>query len=85
MTTENRRNNIDWLVEKLREAERERDEAVAHARNLEIDNFRLRVKLQSISNFVCDEEYIEDLYIPDDDYADLDIPDVEETCGMPSV
>jgi len=25
------------------------------------------------------------LYIPDDDYADLDIPDVEETCGMPSV
>ena len=82
MATENRR-NIDWLIEKLREAERERDEAIEHAKDLEIDNFRLRVKLLAISEIVGDEEYIEKLEIPDDSFAD--IPDDEENSGMTSI
>ena len=85
MATENRKNNADWLIEKLRTAELERDEAISHAKNLEIDNLRLRMKLQAISSIVSGEVYIEDMFIPDDEYADPVIPDVEENCGMPSV
>lgn len=85
MATENRKNNTEWLIEKLRTAERERDEAISHAKNLEIDNLRLRMKLQAISSIVGGEVYIEDMFIPDDEYADTDIPDIEENCGMPSV
>lgn len=85
MATENRKNNTDWLIEKLRTAEVERDEAISHAKNMEIDNLRLRMKLQAISSIVSGEVYIEDMFIPDDEYADTDIPDIEENCGMPSV
>lgn len=85
MATENRKNNTDWLIEKLRTAELERDEAISHAKNMEIDNLRLRMKLQAISSIVSGEVYIEDMFIPDDEYADQDIPDIEENCGMPSV
>ena len=85
MATENRKNNTEWLIEKLRTAEVERDEAISHAKNLEIDNLRLRMKLQAISSIVSGEVYIEDMFIPDDEYADPDIPDIEENCGMPSV
>ena len=85
MATENRKNNTEWLIEKLRTAELERDEAISHAKNLEIDNLRLRMKLQAISSIVGGEVYIEDMFIPDDEYADTDIPDIEENCGMPSV
>ena len=85
MATENRKNNTDWLIEKLRTAELERDEAISHAKNMEIDNLRLRMKLQAISSIVSGEVYIEDMFIPDDEYADTDIPDIEENCGMPSV
>lgn len=85
MATENRKNNTDWLIEKLRTAELERDEAISHAKNLEIDNLRLRMKLQAVSSIVSGEVYIEDMFIPDDEYADTDIPDIEENCGMPSV
>ena len=85
MATENRKNNTEWLIEKLRTAEVERDEAIRHAKNMEIDNLRLRMKLQAISSIVSGEVYIEDMFIPDDEYADLDIPDIEENCGMPSV
>lgn len=85
MATENRKNNTEWLIEKLRTAERERDEAISHAKNMEIDNLRLRMKLQAISSIVGGEVYIEDMFIPDDEYADTDIPDIEENCGMPSV
>ena len=63
----------------------ERDEAISHAKNMEIDNLRLRMKLQAISSIVSGEVYIEDMFIPDDEYADPDIPDIEENCGMPSV
>lgn len=84
MATENRKNNTDWLIEKLRTAELERDEAISHAKNMEIDNLRLRMKLQAISSIVSGEVYIEDMFIPDE-YADHDIPDIEENCGMPSV
>ena len=84
MATENRKNNTDWLIEKLRTAELERDEAISHVKNLEIDNLRLRMKLQAISSIVSGEVYIEDMFIPDDEYADTDIPDIEENCGMPS-
>ena len=85
MATENRKNNTEWLIEKLRTAEVERDEAISHAKNMEIDNLRLRMKLQAISSIVSGEVYIEDMFIPDDGYADHDIPDIEENCGMPSV
>lgn len=84
MATENRKNNTEWLIEKLRTAEVERDEAISHAKNMEIDNLRLRMKLQAISSIVSGEVYIEDMFIPDE-YADHDIPDIEENCGMPSV
>lgn len=85
MATENRKNNTEGLIEKLRTAEVERDEAISHAKNMEIDNLRLRMKLQAISSIVSGEVYIEDMFIPDDEYADTDIPDIEENCGMPSV
>ena len=85
MATENRKNNTEWLIEKLRTAEVERDEAISHAKNMEIDNLRLRMKLLAISSIVSGEVYIEDMFIPDDEYADTDIPDIEENCGMPSV
>ena len=85
MATESRKNNTEWLIEKLRTAEVERDEAISHAKNMEIDNLRLRMKLQAISSIVGGEVYIEDMFIPDDEYADTDIPDIEENCGMPSV
>ena len=45
----NTKNNTEWLIEKLRTAEVERDEAISHAKNMEIDNLRLRMKLQAIS------------------------------------
>lgn len=85
MTAENRKSsNTEWLIEKLRAAERERDEVIEHARGLEIDNLRLRMKLEAISSIVGDEVYVEDMFIPDDDeFADIDIPEAE--CGMPSV
>lgn len=82
MATENRR-NIDWLIEKLREAERERDEVIEHAKNLEVDNFRLRFKLQAVGDIAGSEEYIGTLDIPDDNFAD--IPDDEENSGMTSI
>ncbi len=82
MATENRR-NVDWLIEKLREAERERDEAIEHVKDLDVDNFRLRVKLQAICDIVGGEEYIGDLIFPEDDFAD--VPDGEENSGMPSI
>ena len=84
MATENRKNNTEWLIEKLRTAEVERDEAISHAKNMEIDNLRLRMKRQAISSIVSGEVYLEDMFIPDE-YADHDIPDIEENCGMPSV
>lgn len=80
----NTKNNTEWLIEKLRTAEVERDEAISHAKNMEIDNLRLRMKLQAISSIVGGEVYIEDMFIPDE-YADTDIPDIEENCGMPSI
>lgn len=85
MATENRKNNTEWLIEKLRTAEVERDEAISHAKNMEIDNLRLRMKLQAISSIVSVEVYIEDMFIPDDEFADIDIPEAEGECRMPSV
>ena len=53
MTAENRKSsNTEWLIEKLHAAERERDEVIEHARGLEIDNLRLRMKLEAISSIV---------------------------------
>ena len=86
MTAENRKSsNTEWLIEKLRAAERERDEVIEHARCLEIDNLRLRMKLQAISSIVGDEIYVEDMFIHDDEFADIDIPEAEGKCRMPSV
>lgn len=85
MATENRKNNTEWLIEKLRTAEAERDESIRHAKNMEIDNLRLRMKLQAISSIVGDEVYVEDMFIPDDEFADIDIPEAEGECRMPSI
>lgn len=61
--------NYEWLVCKLRKAERERDDAIEHAKIVELDNLRLRVKLQSISDYAGDEQNVEDLF-----------PDIEDDC-----
>lgn len=66
-------------------AEWDKKEIVEHARGLEIDNLRLRMKLQAISSIVGDEVYVEDMFIPDDEFADIDIPEAEGECRMPSV
>lgn len=72
--------NYEWLVNKLRETEAERDEAVEHAEIVELDNLLLRVKLraiaefaQTIADYADDEPNIEDLF-PDteDDSTDED-------------
>lgn len=59
--------NYEWLVGKLREAEKERDAAIEHAKIVELDNLRLRVKLRSISDYAGDEQNIEDLLFDDED------------------
>lgn len=61
--------NYEWLIGKLREAEAERDAAIEHVKIVELDNLRLRVKLQSIANYAGDEENIEDFF-----------PDIEDGC-----
>ncbi len=61
--------NYEWLVSKLREAEKERDEAIEHAQIVELDNLRLRIKLRSIADYADDEQNIEDLF-----------PDIEDDC-----
>jgi len=61
--------NYEWLVSKLREAEKERDEAIEHAKNVELDNLRLRIKLRSIADYADDEQDIEDFF-----------PDIEDGC-----
>ena len=45
------------------------------------------MKLQAISSIVGDEVYVEDMFIPDDEFADIDIPESEGECEcrMPSV
>lgn len=43
--------NYEWLISKLRKAETERDAAIEHAKMVELDNLRLRVKLRSISDY----------------------------------
>ena len=58
--------NYEWLISKLRKAETERDAAIEHAKKVELDNLRLRVKLRSISDYAGDEPNIEDL-LPDDE------------------
>lgn len=63
------RTNYEWLVSKLRKAETERDAAIEHAKNVELDNLRLRVKLRSICDYAGDEQNIEDL-----------LPDAEDGC-----
>ena len=75
--------NYEWLVSKLRKAEMERDKAIEHAKNMELDNLRLRVKLQSIADYADSEQDIEDLFtddegdcpcIPEEDTGRSEIP-----------
>ncbi len=63
------KSNYEWLVSKLREAEKERDEAIEHAKIVELDNLRLRIKLRSIADYADNEQNIEDL-----------LPDIENDC-----
>ena len=58
--------NYEWLISKLRKAETERDAAIEHAKMVELDNLRLRVKLRSISDYAGDEPNIEDLLSEDE-------------------
>lgn len=75
--------NYEWLVAKLREAERERDEAIEHAKIVEIDNLRLRVKLQSISDYAGDEPNIEDLLFDDEDGCPCIPEEKTDKSGIP--
>ena len=58
--------NYEWLISKLRKAETDRDAAIEHAKMVELDNLRLRVKLRSISDYAGDEPNIEDLLSEDE-------------------
>lgn len=75
--------NYEWLVSKLREAERERDEAIEHAQIVELDNLRLRVKLQSISDYAGDEQNIEDLLSDDEDDCPCIPEEKTDKSGIP--
>ena len=75
--------NYEWLVGKLRQAETERDAAIEHAKIVELDNLRLRVKLRSISDYAGNEPNIEDLF-PDDEYDCPYIPEEKtDKSGIP--
>ena len=58
--------NYEWLISKLRKAETDRDAAIEHAKMVELDNLRLRIKLRSISDYAGDEPNIEDLLSEDE-------------------
>lgn len=75
--------NYEWLVSKLRKAERERDEAIEHAKIVELDNLRLRVKLQSISDYAGDEQIIEDLLSDDEDDCPYIPEEKTDKSGIP--
>lgn len=75
--------NYEWLVCKLREAERERDAAIEHAKIVELDNLRLRAKLRSICDYAGDKQNIEDLF-PDDEDGCPCIPEEKtDKSGIP--
>ncbi|MCM1167841.1 MAG: hypothetical protein NC401_17780 [Ruminococcus sp.] len=81
--------NYEWLVNKLRETEAERDEAMEHAEIVELDNLRLRVKLraiaefaQTIADYADDEPNIEDLFPDAEDYCPCTEEDTDRS-GIP--
>lgn len=75
--------NYEWLVSKLREAERERDEAAEYAKTVELDNLRLRIKLRSISDYAGDEPNIEDLLSEDEDDCPCIPEEKTDKSGIP--
>lgn len=75
--------NYEWLVSKLREAERERDEAIEYAKMAELDNLRLRIKLRSISDYAGDEPSIEDLLSEDEDDCPCIPEEKTDKSGIP--
>lgn len=75
--------NYEWLVSKLRQAETERDAAIEHAQIAELDNLRLRVKLQSISDYAGDEPNIEDLLSEDEDECPCIPEEKTDKSGFP--
>ncbi|GEM_PF-5811700 len=82
--------NYEWLVRKLREAETERDKALEHAEIVELDNLRLRVKLQTIADYVQnvadfagDEEDIKDLLADNEDDSPCIPEEKTDKSGIP--
>ena len=66
--------NVNWLMNKLRAVEAERDILVDRINRLEETNVSLRIKLQAVKIYVPDEVYIKKVIIPLD--IDEDEPDV---------
>lgn len=63
---------LEWLVDKLRETEEERDNALECLRELQLDNLALQSKLKLLESILGDkiplwnEDIPEDIDIPDD-------------------
>lgn len=65
--------NVNWLMNKLRAVEAERDKLVDRINRLEETNVCLRIKLQAVKIYVPNEVYIKKVIIPldiDDDEPD---------------
>lgn len=75
--------NYEWLVNKLRKAETERDAVIEHAKIVELDNLRLRIKLRSISDYAGDEPNIEDLLSEDEDDCPCIPEEKTDKSGIP--
>lgn len=64
---------LEWLVDRLREAEEERDNALGCLNDAQLDNYLLSEKLRAIADVVHKAEYL-----IDDDADDYEIPCEDE-------
>ncbi len=60
MANESRQNNTEWLIEKLRTAEEERDNALNKLEELQLENLSLRGRLRTIGIILGDETFTDD-------------------------
>lgn len=64
MANENRQNNTEWLIEKLRTAEEERDNALNKLEELQLENLSLRGRLRTIGIILGDETFTDGTNAP---------------------
>lgn len=60
MANENRQSNTEWLIEKLRTAEEERDNALDKLEEMQLENLSLRARLHTIGIILGDETFMDD-------------------------